>query len=275
MGSDDHRQFYLVVDLDGGLEGGDVLLNQVELQQSPAEDFDYDPGNNLFELPVTILGPRLELAKTASGGPAAGARLAYTLTVTNSGSEAGTGVVLSDTVPAGLTYGGGDGSFDGSDVVWNLASIAADGGTAQGWFWGTLTCSVGEPVSNAHYRVVSSDQGVTTPAGAPVDLTTVVPTIFAGFEQSATSIGPGGTVHFSDGSTTDGGSLVAWTWDFGDGETGSGATTSHVYSALGTYTVTLTVTDTCGFGDSISVPDAVTVGQLDIYLPLLTREHAG
>jgi len=275
LGNDDHLWFYLVVDLDSGLEGGDVLLNQVELQQSPVEDVDYDPGNNLFELPVTILGPRFELAKTATGGPAAGARLAYTLTVTNNGSEAGSGVVLSDTVPTGLTYGGGDGSFDGSDVVWNLGSIAANGGTAEGWFWGTLTCSVGEQVDNAQYRVVSSDQGVTTPAGAPVSLMTVAPTVLTGFEQSATSVAPGGTVDFSDGSTTDGGGLVAWSWDFGDGQTDSGATTSHLYGTLGTYTVTLTVTDTCGFGDSISVPDAVTVGQLDVYLPLLTRGHSG
>jgi len=273
LGSDDHRWFFLVVDLDAGLEGGDVLLNQVELQQSPAVDVDYDAGNNLFELPLTILNPKFEVAKTTEGSEAAGARLAYTLTVTNDGPEAGTNVVLSDTVPAGLTYGGSDGSFDGSDVTWNLGSIAATGGTAQGWFWGTLTCSVGELVNNAQYRVVSSDQGVSTPAGGPVSLTTVAPTLSPAFEQSAASIGPGETVDFSDVSMTDGGSLAAWSWNFGDGQTGSGTITSHLYGALGTYTVTLTVTDTCGFSNSVSVPNAVSVEQLSIYLPLVTRGH--
>ncbi len=40
------------------------------------------------------------------------------------------------------------------------------------------------------------------------------------------------------------GSVVSWTWDFGDGQTASGATpASHPYGAAGNYTVTLTVKD--------------------------------
>ena len=35
-------------------------------------------------------------------------------------------------------------------------------------------------------------------------------------------------------------------WDFGDGTTGSGPFVSHTYDAAGTYTVTLTVTDSFG-----------------------------
>src|SRR3712207_8897651 len=35
-------------------------------------------------------------------------------------------------------------------------------------------------------------------------------------------------------------------WDFGDGTTGSGASVSHRYDAVGTYDVTLTVTDDDG-----------------------------
>ena len=46
----------------------------------------------------------------------------------------------------------------------------------------------------------------------------------------------------ASGSTDD---LGIWTyeWDFGDGNTGAGETTTHVYAAPGSYTVTLTVTD--------------------------------
>jgi hypothetical protein len=41
--------------------------------------------------------------------------------------------------------------------------------------------------------------------------------------------------------------IASYTWDFGDGQTGSGATATHGYAAGGTYTVTLTATDTLGF----------------------------
>jgi PKD repeat protein len=59
------------------------------------------------------------------------------------------------------------------------------------------------------------------------------------------------TIHLdASGSTDDDGSIAAYTWAFGDGETGSGATASHTYAAPGTYAVKLTVTDDAGATDS-------------------------
>jgi PKD repeat protein len=48
------------------------------------------------------------------------------------------------------------------------------------------------------------------------------------------------------GSSDPDGSVTSYAWDFGDGATGSGATTSHTYGSAGTYNVTLTVTDNGG-----------------------------
>lgn len=56
------------------------------------------------------------------------------------------------------------------------------------------------------------------------------------------------TVEFDASASTDSdGSIVAYHWNFGDNSAaGSGVTTSHSFQAAGTYTVTLTVTDSGG-----------------------------
>lgn len=48
------------------------------------------------------------------------------------------------------------------------------------------------------------------------------------------------------GSSDADGSIVSYAWDFGNGQTATGATASTVYSSLGSYTLRLTVTDNRG-----------------------------
>ncbi|MCA9579031.1 MAG: PKD domain-containing protein [Sandaracinaceae bacterium] len=61
------------------------------------------------------------------------------------------------------------------------------------------------------------------------------------------------TVALTDTSTAaNGANVVAWAWDFGDGNTSTQQNPSHTYSAGGTYTVTLTVTASAGGTDTVS-----------------------
>src|SRR6185295_3800128 len=48
------------------------------------------------------------------------------------------------------------------------------------------------------------------------------------------------------GSSDPDGSITSYAWSFGDGSSGTGATTNHTYATSGTFTVTLAVTDNLG-----------------------------
>lgn len=66
---------------------------------------------------------------------------------------------------------------------------------------------------------------------------------------------------FNDGSSDSDGSLVAWSWNFGDGTTSGAQNPNHTYAADGTYTVTLTVTDNDGAVDTFSAQVSVQAPQ--------------
>jgi PKD repeat protein len=69
----------------------------------------------------------------------------------------------------------------------------------------------------------------------------------AAFSATPTSGKSPLTVNFDATASTDGdGSIASYAWAFGDGKTGTGATTSNVYATPGTFTATLTVTDSDG-----------------------------
>jgi|GEM_PF-6410744 len=78
-------------------------------------------------------------------------------------------------------------------------------------------------------------------------------------------------VSFTDNSAT---SVTSWVWDFGDGQSSTQQNPTHIYQAIGTYDVCLTVFD--GFCDAttcrtvtvdapIGIEDEVFFGAVDIY----------
>ncbi len=85
----------------------------------------------------------------------------------------------------------------------------------------------------------------TTPE-CPVIGTAVIP------DFSFSNACNGEAVQFTDMSS--GGTIVDWTWDFGDGNTSSNANPSHQYAGAGPFTVTLTAINSAGCSDQVSLP---------------------
>ena len=66
-------------------------------------------------------------------------------------------------------------------------------------------------------------------------------------DASVTQVYVGESIQFDGtGSADDDGDIVSYAWDFDDGSGAEGDTPEHSYDAVGTYTVTLTVTDNRG-----------------------------
>ncbi len=69
----------------------------------------------------------------------------------------------------------------------------------------------------------------------------------AAFSVNASEIIQGNAVIFTDLSFDENGSISAWNWDFGDGETSTEQSPIHTYSTTGEFEVELMVTDNSGF----------------------------
>ena len=184
-------------------------------------------------------------AKRASATVRISSPPAITLAVTTA-SPAGQATRFTVTVTASLKIIG----------VGRITEVTIDFGDGQSLSLGSLTgTSTVDHVyaSPGTYVVVAS----VTDAGGDGASTTLVITVaprapVASFTFSITGL----NVSFDATAST--GTDLTFTWDFGDGTSGSGATISHTYSAAGTRTVSLTVVDSAGQSNtrtrSVTVP---------------------
>ncbi len=74
------------------------------------------------------------------------------------------------------------------------------------------------------------------------------------------------TVNFQDAST---GGATAWQWDFGDGGTSTQQNPTHTYTAAGSFTVTLTVTNQFGCTNTVTKNDFIQIQRPSISIPQL------
>lgn len=93
---------------------------------------------------------------------------------------------------------------------------------------------------------VTDDAGHTAVATAAVTISSDAPTAAFTFTQVPPNSDHRVSFDGSGSSAIPGRTITSYSWNFGDGFTGTGVSTTHPYIAAGTYTVTLTVTDSAG-----------------------------
>lgn len=219
---------------------------------------------------LTLYLPEFSISKDYASSQIAGMPISYTLTVDNTGGLA-TDLLVTDVLTDTIEWvNGGNYDVGTRTISWTVPSLAGDTSTDV-QFEGLLACS-GEAL-NDDYRVASSGEGISSPAGPPVTFTIQAPTIVAGFTQSAQNVQPGSEVTFNSNSTTNGTGLT-YEWDFDDGSTGAGAQVTHTFNGVkdDSFDVTLTATDECGYSDSVTVVGAVVlVTDYYIFLPISVK----
>ncbi len=129
-------------------------------------------------------------------------------------------------------------NFDASDSKDAYGTI-----TSYAWNFGDQTSGTGATVAHTY-----ASGGIYT-----ITLTVTDNNGATGTKFWSMAIGPVASFTFScngltcslDGSGSQG-AITNYSWNFGDGTTGAGATVTHTYPAAGAYNVTLTVSDNAG-----------------------------
>ena len=151
-----------------------------------------------------------------------------------------------------------DASFDAS------ASTDPDGSiVSYAWNFGDGMTGTGQSVVHTYATAgtYTVELTVTDNAGATAMATdtVTVPAINAPPVASFTSSANGLDASFDGSASSDpDGSIATYSWDFGDGSTGTGVAPTHTYAIAGTFDVTLTVTDVGGAVDSTTESITVT-----------------
>ena len=150
------------------------------------------------------------------------------------------------------------------DVLFAAAGGPLIVGATYTWDFGDNTTGSGASVTHRYTRGgtftvslrVSGDGSLTAATSRQITVSATLPAGSANFVFSPTDPRVGDTVFFNASSSNV--ANPTFTWDFGDGTTGSGVTPTHQYGAARTFTVTLTVRNELGQAATIS--RTVTVG---------------
>ncbi len=252
-----------VCDLSAGAAG---TLSNTAAVTAPADRLDPTPGND-SETDVDSLVPEADLSIDKSDSPdpvVASDNLVYTITVQNAGPSDASGVVVSDTLPAGVGVAfiqtAGCAEDPNGVPTCTLGAIPAGGSAAY-----TVEVTTSDPAS---IGTILNLAAVSSAASDPVfgndsdsEDTTVLP---PNLPPVADANGPyqvdeGGTVSLdASGSSDPDGDPITFAWDLdGDGDFDDAVGATPVFSAVGldgpsTVTVSVLATDPDGASDTAS-----------------------
>ena len=141
-------------------------------------------GGNSFQpearATTTILVPDITVEKTGRPAMFVGNQVTYTLTASNSGDAALTGVTITDTIPTGMSYvtssPAGTVSDDGAQVTWSVGNLAVDAETSvtvtlQGDQVGSVTNTAGASATEGVSASDTLEIRVLPAPGATIQIT--------------------------------------------------------------------------------------------------------
>jgi len=153
--------YEVVVGVDGATTG--ALVNVAAVTSPTPEG---DPANNRVTAATSVTGSDLVVGKTAPPTADPGDRITDTLMVQNAGPSTATGVVLTDTLPTGVTFvsasGGGvhdAGAGTNGVVTWNLGDLAVAAGPQTR----TVTLDIGAGTAGVLQNVAAVVSASTDP----------------------------------------------------------------------------------------------------------------
>ncbi|TWU05979.1 SdrD B-like domain-containing protein [Stieleria varia] len=149
--------------------------NSAEVIAAGESDFDSTPGDgtgdDFASVDLTTPSANLSLTKTVSNPlPNVGDDVNFTITVSNAGPDAATGVTVLDQLPIGMTFQNASvgGGYNAATGVWTIGSIAA-GGEATLTLAATVD-TVGTKTNTAQVQTVDQNDPNSSPGNnAPVE----------------------------------------------------------------------------------------------------------
>jgi uncharacterized repeat protein (TIGR01451 family) len=160
--------------------------------------------------PLTVTAPELHLAKVAARDViSAGESISYTLTYSNNSSTPASGVWLTDTLPAGVTFVGSvppPATPAGNQMGWDLGTLGAHAS-------GTLLITVSVPASMADNTILDNSAIITSAEGSgasagPVTVTVRAPALHIAKTDSTDPVQAGGRLVYTLTYSNSGGAVA-------------------------------------------------------------------